>query len=664
MKKKIAIEAAPQPEQKPRAFIYCRTSDDAEKKEDATKVSIEEQEEKCRQLAQKFGYEVLDVFIDRNRSSKIYPTGFVAQDDTVVEDYLKDRTIPKDHWTRDGLGKLFSRLDEINVIIVLNVDRFMRSLELSKLDSHLLPMLRRRNIIIHSNDHGILDPKKSSEILIFKIENHVKSDDSEKKRIYSQECFKTCRRTGKLYSTPNFYGFRTAGKQKVRREKDEIEIIQQVFKDFLADKSMYFIARDLNTRHVKTLEAKKENGKDNPKWEACTIRAMLKRTHYAGFQYISKREIEKEVEDREEVQVPLFHPPVIDRDTFNKVQAKLANRKEEHTPRNCKDVHGLGGLVFCGICGFKLYTTCTYPKWGNKEHKQDSFRCNSYKKDMNKIECKGVQIREKGTAGLEYKSGQPYSPGLDDCLFPLVCKGYIKYLAEKARRVGLDDEIDMLKKKVNKSRSHILFLNQKQMENPANEDVFYDIIMQSINAGAENEKRLADLEKKAARIDRVKIPRDLFKNYASHQIPNAVKKELFESVVERIDVFREFVNIKLKNGGSFQLQRFKKFKTFILPSSRVVVINGNSRKEIPFSNDETNIPLSQGTYIKTNIKEDTHFDVVFIYENDDPIHLLYGDDNLAIFAEGNKKMPDSNVDYRYDKHGDVWYKSINSRSDQ
>jgi len=56
-----------------RAILYARTSADSEN--EGLKLSIEEQLDACKNLAQSHGYNIIGEYFDRNRSGRTYPTG-------------------------------------------------------------------------------------------------------------------------------------------------------------------------------------------------------------------------------------------------------------------------------------------------------------------------------------------------------------------------------------------------------------------------------------------------------------------------------------------------------------------------------------------------------------------------------------------------------------
>ena len=630
--KKIPENKETQTPPQKRAFIYCRTSSESDK-DDGESVSIETQEADGLELAKRFGYSVLGIFKDSGRSGRLYPTGHDIPD-KAVERYCDECKYSPNTRTRKEFGKLISRINEIDVIIVRNADRLMRPYTLSFLGNHILSILLDHNIVIHSHDDNIIDPHKPDDLLIFDIKSGVASRYIVDRQNETKIGMKEQRDKGELYFPPNFYGFRSAGQRLVKREEAELNIVRRVFKEFLAGKKLNEIARDLNTENIKTLNPKRKHTTHTPGWEASTIRSILRRPQYAGFQYKSNKV--------DEVVVNAYNPPAVDRKTFDAVQLILDDRnRRKINVGNTKEEHALKPLVYCGYCGHKLYTVGARKEWNGEIHKQDFFKCESFRKNRNRVECNGIQIRERGTTGMTYSTGKPISPGLEDCLFPLVYKAYIKHLQDKARRVDLDNEIDVVKAKIERISLRISELNRQILEKPSGQKSFKEMISQAIDIRLIEEKKLEDLQAKANQEDRIDVPDDLFKDYASHNIPNSTKRELFQSVISRIDVFRDHIVIQIKDGKCFTLKRIRYGKTFVLPNRRIMEINGDSTREIPYVDEESGLKLTRIKYVKTDLREDTQIDVIYEYDNDDPLHLVYKDDNLEIFAEGIRKKPDS-----------------------
>ena len=607
-----------------RAFIYCRTSDDSEE-EDGTKVSIEAQEETGRELAKRHGYVVVDVFKDRNRSGRLYPKGFEIPDPE-VDAYCNECKYSTVNRSREQFGKMLRRLREVEVIIVRRADRLMRPLPLSKLDVHILTILKANNVIVHSHDDNIIDPHNPDHIFIFKVTSTIHSRYVADRREETKTAIRKIRDSGKLYFPPHFYGFRTGGHQQVKRVPEEIAIVQRIFKEFLAGNTFKGIARGLNSANppIPTLTHKGKSKDGTGFWLDSTVRVILKRTHYAGFQYKSN--------GTEEVQVPVFHPPIIPYDLFKKVQSKMEERKHANVG-NTKDVHALTGLVRCGVCGYQLYTTATYMRCNDTKYKVESLRCITYTKTKKEPDCKGVQIRERFPKGLKRRDGKPYANGLEDCLFPLIYKGYINHLIAKNQRVGLDTEIEECQAILERNQNYTKNLGQKLRDAILDDKTFDDLIRDAKDARVKVEQKLAVLQKEAHAMDRMVVPKDLYADYASHKMDNDLKRRLFHSVIEHVDVWHTHIIVSLKGGGEFRLERLRAGKTYALPAWRILESNPDSYRK-----GGTRDGVPRGKYKHTPITVDTKIDVVYEYDNFNPLKTVYGDNNLVVMTEGVKKV--------------------------
>ena len=136
-----------------RVFLYARTSQDSE--DAGVKVSIEEQLEACRNLCQSQGYQIIGKYFDRNRSGRTYPTGspFINLD-PVFEQYFQEHIKLTKARTRNGLGEIFKRLAQVDIIAVRDETRLMRPLLNSFLETWICQTLATHNVIVHSVSEG------------------------------------------------------------------------------------------------------------------------------------------------------------------------------------------------------------------------------------------------------------------------------------------------------------------------------------------------------------------------------------------------------------------------------------------------------------------------------------------------------------------------------
>ena len=154
-------------------------------------------------------------------------------------------------------------------------------------------------------------------------------------------------------------------------------------------------------------------GPTGGKWYDSTIKALLGNEAYVGTFTWNKRRhgkyhriVKGEIIERDPAEVRLMpcgkpnanhnprelwtivenaHEPLIDRQLFDAVQAKIERRKrssgcsyQTHTKRTDRDQYLLTGLLFCAHCGRTMHgTTCTRKKNG-KTYRYQKYICSGY----------------------------------------------------------------------------------------------------------------------------------------------------------------------------------------------------------------------------------------------------------------------------------------------
>ena len=127
-------------------------------------------------------------------------------------------------------------------------------------------------------------------------------------------------------------------------------IVKRIFADYLGGVPIVRIARELNDRKITTARGNV--------WENRTIEYILYNPVYIGkIRWNPKRRTRRNYDDPDIMIVDGTHEPIIDRDTFDRVQERLAAQKKAH-PRNMhaeiNEDYMLHGLVKCSNCGASL----------------------------------------------------------------------------------------------------------------------------------------------------------------------------------------------------------------------------------------------------------------------------------------------------------------------
>ena len=138
---------------------------------------------------------------------------------------------------------------------------------------------------------------------------------------------------------------------------EEAAIIQRIFHMYMDGMGGERIMRALNAEGIPAPEG--------GLWNAGTIMMMLRNEKYAGDLLLQKSYVNNHVEKKQlpnRGELPQYfvaedHAPIIDRETFDAVQAEIAGRRELHTaiaPGAVKRPDmPLGDRIICGICGKK-----------------------------------------------------------------------------------------------------------------------------------------------------------------------------------------------------------------------------------------------------------------------------------------------------------------------
>ena len=170
-------------------------------------------------------------------------------------------------------------------------------------------------------------------------------------------------------------GYQKGADGKPEIVPDEAETVHLIYELFLDGLSF--------TRIKNALESKgKLTAMGNQIWSESNIKSILKNEKYVGDVLLQKtftadcitKKVVKNNGERPMYLVTKHHAPIIDRDTFNRVQQELARRSSKRkvsdktTTEQGKysSKYALSELLICGNCG-TLYRRCTWTAGGKKQ---------------------------------------------------------------------------------------------------------------------------------------------------------------------------------------------------------------------------------------------------------------------------------------------------------
>ena len=172
------------------------------------------------------------------------------------------------------------------------------------------------------------------------------------------------------------YGYQIVDGKNLEAIPEEAAIVRWIFRVYLKGRSSQWIADNLTARGIPSPDG-------SGQWPVTTVRYLLTNEKYIGdslcqksfsqgFPFIQKRNLG----ERPQYYTENSHPAIIDRDTFEKVQAlirKRAQRKESE-----RDPSPLTLKIICRNCGtpfMRRRSASGYTSWVCRKHHQKAESC-------------------------------------------------------------------------------------------------------------------------------------------------------------------------------------------------------------------------------------------------------------------------------------------------
>ena len=331
----------------------------------------------------------------------------ISNQKKLLEGYCMDKGWDQyRHFTDDGIsGTRFDRpgfMEMINqvkdryieTIIVKDMSRLGRDYLMVGQLQELFRQMGVRLIAINDNYDSA---NGEDEFLPFRnIMNEWYAKDTSKK---VRSTFKAKGNSGKHVASTCPYGYLKSGDdgQKWIVDEEAAEIVRKIFQWTIEGHGPYQISHMLSDMKVEIPSVhmgkhgqgnnRNKPVKDPYTWGSSTIVAILKKQEYLGRTVNFKTT--KHFKDKKSHYVPesewlIFEntqEPIIDQDTFNKVQKIRSNVRRY--PDGWGEVHQLTGLMYCADCGSKMYV---HRSCNGKRIPQ--YTCSAYSKMPVGVRCK------------------------------------------------------------------------------------------------------------------------------------------------------------------------------------------------------------------------------------------------------------------------------------
>lgn len=517
-----------------KCVIYARQSSTDEEESASVTLQIEQ----CKNFAENNGYTIVGTYSDKNTSGKTYPNFSdaikLAQADGVYLNWLNSSDSGRKKY-RDGLGKVFEQLTEIDYVIVLDFTRLMRPITDSFLESYIKQKFLSNKVKVHSVKEGLIDFTSFSAGLITSLESRVNDNQIRLAKEKAMAELKKKKDDGYRITGADFLGFKYAGHQKVSVDEKEMEIVKKIFKDVIAGKKYTTICQEINAAIKGRV------------YRYFDIMKVVKRLEYSGHCYNSKGEI---------IKSKVF-PELIPLSTILEAQKAVAPKRFSN--RDKEKIHPLSGLIFCGNCG-KNMIICKSNSFANSHDDTATYYYECKQNDYIKQErCNIAMIRED--YHVEFN-------GLLEACLPFLVIHLVKELTPEENVSSNKDDILIKLEKISKLEK---MLDRKLMDDEITEDEYND----RFSAYATQKRELkAKLVEYSQTVDRSKIEEQVKRMVQHRFIPYHTYKKLAHQVFKKILVHNNYIEVYLnKYSSPVILERLKVRNSLPLPKYKIDIVN-------------------------------------------------------------------------------------------
>ena len=348
------------------AAIYCRISQDR----NGDALGVKRQEKLCRELADRLGWDVAEVYVDNDTSA--YNGGARPQYAAMLEA------------AREG------RIGAITVLDTDRLTRHPRELE------DVIDLAEAQGIAL-ANVSGKIDLATSEGRLIARITGAVARQESERKSERTRRKQDELAQAGAWAGGPRRFGYLPG---MVALDEAEAEAIRQGARAVLVD--------DASWRSVAV--AWNEAGLTSPRggeWRAGSVRRTLTSPHLAGLRV-----------HKGEVIGPAQWHAILDRATHERLASIVRSGRPRSYPQRM-----LTGILHCGRCGYGLTGSQSEKArrlYRCKPEPGESERCGNL--SVSAIPCEAA-VRDMVLHALE-------GPGLAEAATSMQADGYEDAVAE------------------------------------------------------------------------------------------------------------------------------------------------------------------------------------------------------------------------------------------
>lgn len=261
---------------------------------------------------------------------------------------------------------------KIDIILTKSISRFSRN----TVDClNYIRALRELGIAVIFEKENINTLETDSEILITMLGAFAQAE-SESISANIRWGKRQAMREGKaIIQYKRLYAYEKGDDGKPRIIPEQAEVVRSIYNQYLTGASLRMIKDKLDAEHILNVAGE-------PAWTITAIRSILTNEKYCGDVLLQKTYVSDCISRkviRNTGQLPMYlvqnhHDGIVDRKTFDAVQAEMARRSAGKSPSkknaptgktSYASKYALSERLVCGECG-TLYRRCTWAKRGKK----------------------------------------------------------------------------------------------------------------------------------------------------------------------------------------------------------------------------------------------------------------------------------------------------------
>lgn len=440
---------------------------------------------------------------------------------------------------------------EVDCIVVKDLSRFGRNYkETGNYLERIFPFLGVRFIAVNDGFDTLTAERGADGYLVplKNLINEVYSKDISKKIC---SALSTKQKTGDFIGAWAPYGYRKCADNPHKLEPDEATapVVRQIFQWRVDGMSVTRIAKKLNDSGIPSPSAylyntgvcktEKYNGAI---WHIQAVKIILTRQVYIGHMvqgtkrqsfYENRRQYKKPQE--EWVIVENTHEPIIDRDTFEKVQEIMRQRNEEYFEKLGRfsyletTENILKGLIYCADCKRPLV------RYKNVSHNKKlwyTFICQTHSNDI--TSCPKKNIREDALIPMLMQAIQTQielAADMDELV-----RRVNSSPKHRKRTADLQGRLDSAKKALRRYNNLYDSLYQNYVDKLMTEQE-YITLKSRYRAEAEEAERLIEALTRQQAEESEHTPENRFLTaFGSFKGEDTLTKEMAQSLIERVYV--------------------------------------------------------------------------------------------------------------------------------